>query len=314
MKDYEHDFPREHFCPPNNKDEKKQAVPEQEMNLVFAEITSSRTARLVGLIIHFVYWSVFGHFNQLPIDSYHKTLIFLTIQKLLNETVAQFNINKQFATFFMPMLVLSIRREIDSVFHTKYPLLFKDSVAGDSAMKNISLLLTKLLDPNVHYSRFSTLESGDNAISMKLKQYFSSKTTKVRDLIYTNSALVSAMLPHKSEGKVRARFMGTQTAHMSRKTRTFSISPEKAVETQLPPIVQNEASKNNDSKTRILLYDLINKKWRIKHWKWQIIFKCAMSPLRELMIICQNGKWNLFLKFLILNNISSRLIFIICIL
>ena len=167
-------------------------------------------ARLVGLIIHFVYWSIFGHFNQLPIDSYHKSLLFLTTQKILHEIASQFNFNKQFATFFMPMIVLAIRREIDNVFHCKYPLLFKDPAAGGAAMGIISLLLTKLLDPNVFYSRFSSLESGDKAITMKLKQYFSSKTTKVKDLFYTNSSLVSALIPRKSEGSVRARFMGTE--------------------------------------------------------------------------------------------------------
>ena len=168
-------------------------------------------ARLVGLVIHFVYWCVLGHFNQVPIDSYHKALLFLTIQKILNEIISQYNVNRQFSTFFMPMIVLAIRREIDSVFHTKYSLLFKDLSAGDAAQSNICLLLTKLLDPNVLFSRFSTLESGDTEISLKLKQYFSSKTTKVRDLFYTNSALVSSLLPHKAEGKVRARFTGAQT-------------------------------------------------------------------------------------------------------
>ena len=163
--------------------------------------------RLVGLVIHFVYWSIFGHFNQLPIDNYHKTKIFLTIQKMLNEIVAQYNINKRFSTFFMPMIVLAIRRKVDGAFHAKYTLLFKDPHAGAAAINNITLLLTKLLDPNVLYSRFSSLESSDKAIAIKLKQYFSSKTTKIQDLFYTNSAIINSLIPHKSEGKIRAKFM-----------------------------------------------------------------------------------------------------------
>lgn len=41
------------------------------INQLFAEITSERIARLVGLMAHFVYWSLFGHINQLPLDDYH---------------------------------------------------------------------------------------------------------------------------------------------------------------------------------------------------------------------------------------------------
>ncbi len=214
--------------------------------MIFAEITSSRMARLVGLVVHFVYWCVFGHFNQIPIDNYHKTLLFLTVQKILNEVISQYNVNRQFATFFMPMVVLAIRREVDSVFHTKYPLLFKDPVAGDAAQNNISLLLTKLLDPNVLFSRFSSLESGDAAISLKLKQYFSSKTTKVRDLFYTNSALVSALLPHKAEGKVRARFGGTQKLSSSKRVRSRGEQVD-----ELPPIFPGK-KKEPKSRTDLL--------------------------------------------------------------
>eukprot|EP00826_Nyctotherus_ovalis_P042368 TRINITY_DN4349_c0_g1_i6.p1 TRINITY_DN4349_c0_g1~~TRINITY_DN4349_c0_g1_i6.p1 ORF type:complete len:252 (-),score=48.43 TRINITY_DN4349_c0_g1_i6:139-894(-) len=177
------------------------------MNEAFTEITSARMARLVGLVIHFVYWSVFGHFNQIPIDTYSKTSIFFAIQKIINDIMVTYNTSMRFSTFFMPMIVLTIRRKVDGAFHAKYPLVFKEPVAGKVAMNCISLLLTKLLDPNVLYSRFSSLESNDKAITAKLKQHFSSKGTKIQDLFFTNSPLVSSLLPQNSEGKIRALFM-----------------------------------------------------------------------------------------------------------
>ena len=35
------------------------------------EITREDTAKLIGLICHLAYWSVFGHLNPLPLDKYH---------------------------------------------------------------------------------------------------------------------------------------------------------------------------------------------------------------------------------------------------
>ena len=32
---------------------------------------SDDVAKLVGIMSHFVYWAVFGNFNQLQIDNYH---------------------------------------------------------------------------------------------------------------------------------------------------------------------------------------------------------------------------------------------------
>lgn len=168
-------------------------------------------AKLAGLIAHFVYWLVLGKFNPLPIDSYHKTLIFLSVQKTIDEIVAKYNTKKAFTTFFMPMVILAIRRVIDVIFHTKYPLLFTSPTASTLALNNISLLLTKLLDPNVLYSRFSSLESGSSAIAFKLRQHNLTKSRRVQDMFYTNSALISSLLGKRSEGTVRIRFAGPYT-------------------------------------------------------------------------------------------------------
>ncbi len=39
LKDYEHDFPREHFCPPRGRGKiEERMISEQDMNMVFAEV------------------------------------------------------------------------------------------------------------------------------------------------------------------------------------------------------------------------------------------------------------------------------------
>lgn len=52
---------------------------EAEINMAKDEITSEETAKLIGLISHLTYWSVFGHLNPLPLDKYHMKQLFISI-------------------------------------------------------------------------------------------------------------------------------------------------------------------------------------------------------------------------------------------
>ena len=49
-------------CPKINESDIKDAI---------SEITNESTAKLVGLIAHIVYWTVYGLINDMPLDSYH---------------------------------------------------------------------------------------------------------------------------------------------------------------------------------------------------------------------------------------------------
>lgn len=49
----------------------KHFLTEEHINMTFKEIKSEGVAKLCGLIAHFVYWCVFGNFNELPLDDYH---------------------------------------------------------------------------------------------------------------------------------------------------------------------------------------------------------------------------------------------------
>lgn len=72
-------------------------------------------------------------------------------------------------------------------------------------MKLINEVITKLIDPNIYYSRMSFFESGREAISIKYeksKKQPASGMTK----FFQRSALVQQLVPNPSEGKVRALF------------------------------------------------------------------------------------------------------------
>ena len=56
----------------------------QLIDETFAEIQGEPLARMMGLISHFVYWSVFGHLNASPIDDYHLKQLFISIAQSMN--------------------------------------------------------------------------------------------------------------------------------------------------------------------------------------------------------------------------------------
>lgn len=43
----------------------------------FDQIKSDKMAKLIGLCAHFNYWSVFGNFNEKPLDDYHMKQLFI---------------------------------------------------------------------------------------------------------------------------------------------------------------------------------------------------------------------------------------------
>ena len=57
----------------------------KHIQMTFNEIQSDRIARLTGLISHFVYWCVFGHVNQMPLDEYHLKQLFISIAQATSQ-------------------------------------------------------------------------------------------------------------------------------------------------------------------------------------------------------------------------------------
>ena len=67
----------------------------------------------------------------------------------------------------MPLILLTIRLEIESIYKNAYPLIMIQPGTEEVAMKLISGCITEIIDPKLYYSRFSFLESGKDAIDIK---------------------------------------------------------------------------------------------------------------------------------------------------
>ncbi len=121
----------------------------------------------------------------------------------------------------MPLILLTIRLEVESIYRNTYPKIMKDEATEDIAMKLMSSCITEILDPKLFYSRFSFLESGKEAIDIKDHMFKLSRLKKnaeaspqsspyfpnARSKFYTRSTLVKNLFPTPSVGKARAMFL-----------------------------------------------------------------------------------------------------------
>ena len=103
------------------------------------------------------------------------------------------------------MVLLSIRVEMEVMLKSSYPLFLSHTSNEKETMRLVNGVITALLDPNVFYSRFSFMESGKDALDIK-QQLNSHKKTDGKKKFFTRSALVKNLIPHPSEGRVRALF------------------------------------------------------------------------------------------------------------
>ena len=91
----------------------------------------------------------------------------ISIAKIQAELETKYAQKRIFMTFYMPMIVLAIRMEVEVIFKNSYPEFFSDDTQEKIAMKLINDLITQIIDPNIFYSRFSFFESGRDAINLK---------------------------------------------------------------------------------------------------------------------------------------------------
>lgn len=158
---------------------------------------SEKSARLLGLLAHFCYFTVFGHIQNVPLSPQIQHQLFTQIILLFHE-------NEEMAkggrlVLNLPMLLLILRLEIEGIFKMTYPKFFETKSHSDVALQKIQTVITTLLDPDYYYSRLSFLESGLDAVSL------SGQAGKQRKgKYYSISALVKSLFPNPSHPRTRA--------------------------------------------------------------------------------------------------------------
>ena len=148
----------------------------------------------------------------MPLDDYHLKQLFISIAQGMSQLQVHYSTKKErFASFIMPMILLSIRVEMEVILKVNYPYFMEVKENEEKAMRLVNGVITELLDPKIYYSRFSFLESGKEAIDRKyiINTKNVGKTgaePNQRGKFYTRSALVKNLIPAPSDGRVRALF------------------------------------------------------------------------------------------------------------
>jgi len=114
----------------------------------------------------------------------------------------------------MPMVLLSTRIMVDIIFTNFYPKIHKAKKTSKLTRRLINGVITELLDPLVYYSRFSFLESGKDALDLKLSIHKGVKGigSGGPQSFYQRSVLNKSLIPNPTEGTVRSRFLGYQNS------------------------------------------------------------------------------------------------------
>lgn len=67
------------------------------------------------------------------------------------------------------MILLAIRVEMEVMLKGSYPSFMAVKENEEQTMRLVNGVITQLLDSNIFYSRFSFLESGKEALDIKIK-------------------------------------------------------------------------------------------------------------------------------------------------
>jgi hypothetical protein len=86
----------------------------------FNELKNENLPRLIGLLSHFVYWVVFGIVNTSPLSNFHLKQLFISIMQAISDIEKRQDKKKLFACFIMPLLLLTIRLEVESIYRNAY--------------------------------------------------------------------------------------------------------------------------------------------------------------------------------------------------
>ena len=170
-----------------------------------------------------------------------------------------------YTSLVMPILVLWIRIEIDAVFKYWFPQFFSITKYSDSALILINDVITRLLDPNLFFSRFSFFESDKRAVNLKFTMKKGGIGLPALKAKYnTRSPLMKALVPKPSEGTWRIMFTTYKSPQQKNAQRITSLgkrqnTADNTIEVS-PPNDLNMSMVDYRNKSQLITGDLKIKK------------------------------------------------------
>lgn len=160
------------------------------------QIETENNARLIGIMSHYCYWTVFGHLHSIGISTEQRQQMFVTIIHLFSEKL----VNNQ-KSFYKSLLILVIRIISENIFMNSYKQFFSIPTQSQIANSKIQSVITKLFDPEEYFSRFSFVESGMDALGLNSKN-----KTRMSAKYFSTSSMVKTLFPYPQHPRTRALF------------------------------------------------------------------------------------------------------------
>mmetsp|Transcript_26323 Transcript_26323/g.26239 ORF Transcript_26323/g.26239 Transcript_26323/m.26239 type:complete len:315 (+) Transcript_26323:892-1836(+) len=182
--------------------------PNKMITKALDQIRHQKFCKLTGLICHIAYWAIFGQYNKIPLDESFKQILFVEVSKIQSSIASQYQGSYLYTSLVMPILLLSLRIEVDAIFRYCYPDFFAIEDYADHALILLMDVISRLLDPNLFMSKFSFFESDKGPINLnKPNQKGGRGLPALKAKYNTRSPLMKALVPNPSEGTCRIRFM-----------------------------------------------------------------------------------------------------------
>jgi hypothetical protein len=147
---------------------KIKSISKADIQHVYKKLKTESVYFLISLLVRLIYWIIFAYINRIQIEKFEKQKILFEILSELFIIEKEFGDKKMFDKFFMPILIIIVRIEIEAIFHKKFKNMFSDKTNKERALEKINELITTIFDPNAYFTTFTLLSMDVTKLKHKM--------------------------------------------------------------------------------------------------------------------------------------------------
>jgi hypothetical protein len=136
---------------------KIKSISKKDIQYVYKKLKTEAVYKVISLLVRLIYWIVFAFINRFQIEKFEKQKILFEILSEVFIIEKEFGDKKMFDKFYMPIMIIIIRIEVEAIFHKKFKNMFSDKDSREKALEKINELITTIFDPNAYFTTFTLL-------------------------------------------------------------------------------------------------------------------------------------------------------------
>lgn len=137
--------------------------------LVRASLAKPTVSRLIGLLLHLLYWVVLGvnrpdQKQCLTPDALQ--VMFTAVEKLWSGFEKHHRDSPEGVNLILPTLLLTVKRGVERGLEVQYPSMMADDIINGAIVDRINTLMMRLFDPDCMYARFGKFDGTGRALKL----------------------------------------------------------------------------------------------------------------------------------------------------